>query len=201
MSTLKHKLVLATSSERRISFLRKYCNDLVVIKPDIEEIVMNDPLETIRVNSMNKVQSVYSKSPDYSIIIGIDTVIYHPDYGVFIKPQGRYDAELMLKILSDTIHSVYSGIYIKSKPENIEVFKYSVSKVKFMNLSEDIIEWYLSTNEWVDKAGGYAIQGYAGLFIEWIEGDIYNVIGVPLNTIYKVLRDVFDFDLLKCSDK
>jgi len=160
---------------------------------------MHDPLETIRINARNKVLSVYDKAPDNSIIIGFDTVIHHPDYGVFGKPRNRDEAEFMLRILSDTIHNIYSGIYIINKPDRREVFKYSVSKVKLMNLDEELIQWYLSTNEWIDKAGGYAIQGYASIFIEWIEGDLYNVVGIPINTLFKVLKEVYGIDLTKCS--
>ncbi len=190
-------LVLASTSLRRINLLKKYVSNLVVLKPRADEVLLSDPYKTVYRNSRSKVYSVYDRAPDQSIIIGIDTVVYVSGYGVIGKPGDSRDAYRFLSKYSDRIHVVVSGVYLTDKPSNREYSFYTTSYVKFSKIDERDIKWYLSTNEWRGKAGGYAIQGYAGIFVEWILGDFYNVVGLPLNKLYMVLKNVYRYDLLR----
>jgi len=190
-------IVLASSSERRIELLRRLIPDLVVMKPKAEEVFHDNPYETVYINSRSKALSIYDDAPEKSIVIGIDTVIYSPSIGVIGKPRDISDARRILSSLSNALHMVVSGVYLVDKPFSRDYSFYVTSYVKFSKLLDEDIEWYLSSNEWVDKAGGYGVQGYAGLFVEWILGDYYNIVGVPLNSIWRVLKRIYGYDILK----
>ncbi len=190
-------LVLASSSPRRIELLKKYVENLIIIKPDVEEIKLDDPYKTVYVNSRNKVENVVDKAPKNSIVIGVDTIVYLPGYGVMGKPSDFENVFEYLSRLSDKIHLVISGVYILDKTTGNNHYFHVTSYVKFSKLSREDIEWYISTREPYGKAGGYAIQGYAGVFVEWVIGDFYNVVGLPLNSIWRVLKSVFGFNLIR----
>jgi len=194
----KTRLVLASSSERRIRVLGMFCRDLVVLEPSYEEVLLDDPVETVKANAKGKALSVLDKAPHSSIVIGLDTTVYIPGYGVVGKPADRSDAERILKMLSGRVHEVYTGVYAVSKPEKKEAFTYAATRVKFRELSPEDVEWYLETGEWIGKAGGYAVQGYASVFVEWVEGDFFNVVGIPVTAVYKLLLNSYGFNLLKC---
>lgn len=193
----KKYLVLASSSIRRINLLKKYVDNLIIIKPNVEEVILSNPYETVYINSRRKVENVVDKAPQNSLIMGIDTIVYLPGYGVLGKPRDHVKAREYLSLLSNKIHMVISGVYIIDKSNNRKYHFYVTSYVKFSRLNYEDIEWYLSTNESLDKAGGYAIQGHAGVFIEWVVGDFYNVVGLPLNSIWRVLKDVFKYNLIR----
>ena len=189
-------LVLASSSPRRIELLRRYVDKLVVFKPGAREVVLSDPYETVLVNARNKVYTVYDKAPEKSIILGVDTIVYLPGYGVIGKPESVEKEREILDKCSDHVHMVVSGVYVVDKPLSRDYSFTVTSYVKFSKLSSGDIEWYISTREWIGKAGGYAIQGYAGVFVEWVIGDFYNIVGLPLNSIWRVLKRVYGYDLL-----
>jgi len=195
----KPKLVLASSSERRIGVLGMFCRDLVVLEPSYEEVLLSDPVETVRANAVGKALSVLDRAPERSIVIGLDTAVHVPGYGVLGKPADGSDARRVLQLLSGRAHVVYTGVYAVSKPERRGAFTYVSTRVKFRELSPEAIEWYLDTGEWVGKAGGYAAQGYASVFIEWIEGDFFNVVGMPVAALHELLLDNFGFNLLECQ--
>ena len=196
-TSMVHHLILASSSKRRIELLKRFVKYLIVIPPRYDEVLLNDPIETIYANSRGKTYSVYDDAPGDSVIIGVDTIIHHPRYGVVGKPVDLEDARRILKLLSGNIHSVYTGVFLVDKPRKKEYFFHVVTYVKFYELSEEEIDIYLSTGEPLGKAGGYAIQENAMLFVEWIMGDFYNVIGLPIARLYRVLKSVYGIDLFR----
>jgi len=190
-------LVLASASVRRIKLLKKFVDNLVVVSPNYVEVLLDDPVETVYRNSRGKVYSVLDSVSRDSIVIGVDTVVYHPSFGVIGKPSNLDDAREILRKLNGRIHSVYSGVYIVDKSSDRETFFYVVTHVKFHRLNHDEIEEYVASGEPLGKAGAYAIQERGMLFIEWIMGDFYNVVGLPISRLYRVLKSVYGFDLFR----
>ncbi len=183
------RIILASASERRIELLSRVIKDFKVIASDFDEQKIKfkgSVSEYVMELSKEKAEAV-SKSVDVlrgddNIVIGCDTVV-SIDNVLLGKPKDRQDAFRMIKMLSGKVHNVYTGITIINV--NFDVIKcdYACTKVKFSNLSERDIEKYLCLEEYKDKAGAYGIQGYAGVFVEAIEGCFYNVVGLPLNKL------------------
>lgn len=137
------------------------------------------------------------KQTDF-LIIGADTMVFYQEH-VMGKPKNEEDAVRMLKLLSDEVHEVYTGVCIliltmdgKQKELNFAVS----TKVKVRPLSEEQIADYIATGEPMDKAGAYAIQGRFGIYIKEIIGDYYNVVGFPIAKIYDTLLE-YGIDLKK----
>lgn len=122
-----------------------------------------------------------------AVVIGVDTIVTLDDK-VLGKPKDEADAFKMLKALSGRWHEVYSGITLKESQKGKAVSDYLCTKVKFSDLTDEEIMHYISTGEYSGKAGAYAIQGYAGIFIEEICGCFYNVVGLPLNKLNRMLK-------------
>jgi len=181
-------IILVSKSERRMEILRKYKFKFKVLEPKSKEEFHEDPIKTVENNARNKVMSVLNDELK-GIYIGVDTIIYI-DGEIVGKPKDIEDARRILKKLSGRKHEVISGLYIYDNIRKIEKFKYVKTEVKFKVLSEEELEWYLSTGEPMDAAGGYRIQELGGLFIEEINGDYYNVVGLPVNTLYETLMEL-----------
>lgn len=109
----------------------------------------------------------------------------------------------MLEMLSGRWHVVATGLAAILIPERLQFTEFEETSVKFKTLTDREIEFYLSTGEPFDKAGAYAIQGYAGLFVERIEGCFFNVVGLPIKALYELLKktgvDLLDYVRLKTS--
>ncbi|MET1159654.1 MAG: Maf family protein [Thermoprotei archaeon] len=191
------RIVLASSSKRRIELLRKFVSDLIVIPPSTSEIILNDPIKTVYENSKNKVLSVYDKTPHNSIIIGADTVVYNSEVGVIGKPASLAEARSILEKLRGKTHLVITGVYTLSKPDRRPYFFYEKSLVKFRDFSDEELSLYIASLEPLGKAGGYAIQGLASIFVEEIRGDFFNIVGLPISKLYRVLKRVYGIDLLE----
>ena len=121
------------------------------------------------------------------IIIGADTVVVL-DSQLLGKPESRDDAGIMLSKLSGRWHEVFSGLCLYNCAERRSRSDACVSRVHFRRLSASDIQWYLDTGEYRDKAGAYAIQGYASLFIDCIEGCYFNIVGFPVSTFEALCR-------------
>jgi septum formation protein len=126
------------------------------------------------------------------MIIACDTLVYAN--GEFLgKPRDRDDARRMLKMLSGAEHFVVSGIYVCAGGK--EAVAAARTTVEFDTMSERDIEWYLDSGEPFDKAGAYAIQGKASAYIRGIEGDYFNVVGLPVNLLCRTLKKEFGIDI------
>ncbi|MEM2185117.1 MAG: nucleoside triphosphate pyrophosphatase [Candidatus Methanomethylicia archaeon] len=181
-------IILVSRSERRIELLKRFKFKFKVLYPKYEEEILEDPIKTVKTNAINKVKSVLNQYLK-GAYVGVDTVIY-VDGETIEKPKSLEDARRILMKISGKWHKVISGLYIYDNTKGIEVFKYVETEVKFKDLNEEELEWYLSTNEPMNAAGGYMIQGLGGLFIEEIKGDYYNVVGLPINLLYKTLLEL-----------
>ena len=172
-------LILASGSPRRRELLSLYTADFTVCASDFDEsaVTADTPARLVEKLARGKCLAVAAQHPG-DVVIGCDTVV---DVGgeVFGKPHSVEDAKRMLRALSGATHQVHTGVCI-SDGTRTESFVDSC-KVTFFPLSEEEIAFYASTEEPYDKAGAYAIQGRAALWLDRIEGDYYTIMGLPLS--------------------
>ena len=117
-------------------------------------------------------------------MLAADTVVVAAGL-ILGKPSGREEARQMLALLSGTTHLVHTGVVIRLADE--EVAEVVTTRVRFIDLSESEIDWYVQSGEAEGKAGAYGIQGRASRFVDWIEGSWSNVVGLPVATVYRML--------------
>ena len=146
------------------------------------------PSEFVIATAVNKVEEVNNRldklCEKYDILIGVDTIV-HMNGKIYGKPKDEEEAYNFLKSFSNNCHSVYSGVCLKT-PDKTLVFS-EMTKVYFGDLNDDVIEAYVKSGDPMDKAGGYGIQVKGGSFIEKIDGDYFNVVGLPLYSFCKHL--------------
>ena len=194
------KIILASKSPRRREILENLGLKFDIIVADADESSdIRDPKMLVETLAARKGRAVLEKLGDISedtLIIACDTLVYAD--GEFLgKPRDRADAERMIRKLSGICHSVVSGIYLFFGGR--EVTAAAETKVIFDPLTEGEIEAYLNTSEPYDKAGAYAIQGKAGVYIKGIEGDYFNVVGLPVNLLKNTLKEKFGIDLCELA--
>lgn len=176
-------LILASKSPRRQELLRLITDDFVVKSADVDETLPRDikPAEAVEYLSKIKAKPFANAS---DTVIGADTVV-SVDGMILGKPSSREDAFNMLKRLSGRQHSVFTGVTVIS-PEKEITFSVE-TRVKFFALSEKEINDYIDTGECMDKAGAYGIQGKGALLAEEIQGDYFNVVGLPVSRLKRCL--------------
>ena len=181
-------MIIATRSRARIELLKSIGLEFEAIGLDVEEVLLDDPVETIRINTgrkMDRLIELYGLKD--KVLATFDTVIWI-DGRVIGKPSDRGEAYRILRMLSGRPHEVYTGVRVSTSSKSL--FEYEVSKVYVDSLDDELIEWYLSKGEYIDAAGGYRIQGYAKIFIRGIEGCYFNIVGPPINRFIRMLRMV-----------
>ena len=188
-------IILASKSPRRKELLENIgIKPLIIVSDADENIDESNPEELVKKLSHIKAQAVYDKikadktiglhEDDY--ILGADTIVY-ANGNVLGKPKDKDDARAMIKTLSGSVHSVYTGFTLIDSEGNT-VSKAVETKVYVYDMSDSEIEDYISTDEPYDKAGAYGIQGLFGKYVEKIEGDYNNVVGLPVSAIYNTLH-------------
>ena len=182
------KIILASKSPRRQEILTNLGYDFEVITAETDESSeISEPSKLVMELANRKAYAVADLCCDNnSVIIACDTVVA-TENEILGKPKNKQDARRMLSELSGNIHSVYSGLCL-IKGDKV-LTDYCKTDVYFDKLTEKDIDWYISQNEWSDKAGGYGIQGKASVFIRKIDGDYFNVVGLPVNLLYKMLKE------------
>lgn len=191
------RIVLASGSPRRREIMEKYNIDLIVEKSNVDEnINRGETPEQISMSlSLIKALDVSNRFPK-DIVIGADTIVV-VDGKILGKPKGKEDAYDMLNMLSGRIHEVITGVALIKADMNIKIIDYEKTRVKFRKLTDDMIYRYIGTNEPFDKAGAYAIQGVGQILVENIDGCFFNVVGLPLTKIDKLLSKYFNCYILK----
>ena len=181
------RIILASKSPRRREILQNLGLEFEVITADTnEECDITDGALLAEELSLRKAKAVADGIElDDTVVIGCDTVVVC-DGKILGKPKDRADAEKMLRMLSGKAHSVISGLTLIGGGNIITASE--ETKVFFDELTESEIEEYISTDEPYDKAGAYGIQGLAGKFIGRIEGCYFNVVGLPVNLLYRCLK-------------
>lgn len=186
------RIILASQSPRRKKLLQQLGFSFDVIPSTVDEFsTTKDPVQLVEELAYRKAKDVANRNAD-SLIIGADTIVVK-DKQILGKPKDRMEASKTLNILSNTQHSVYTGVAIVSTDKNLNVLKSSnfsvLTNVYFSKLEQNEIEAYIDTGSPMDKAGSYGIQDdWGAAFVEKIEGDFYNVIGLPLNKLYNELK-------------
>jgi septum formation protein len=192
-------IILASASPRRARILKMTGIPFTVIEPKVEESIVNYNVpEVVKKNAVRKVGKVSDLQKDSNcLIIGADTLVVHEGV-VFGKPLDHNQAFSMLKKLSDNVHTVYTGVAVAYK--NRFESDFSKTYVYMTNFSGTDINKYLKTEEYVDKAGAYGIQGSGSLLVRRIEGCYYNVVGLPLQVISDIFRR-FNFNIMDFLQK
>ena len=182
-------LILASGSPRRRELLERLGIPFSVITADIDETMPEeaDPEEVTLDLSARKAQAVFCTHPDCTVLAA-DTVVYHKGR-ILGKPKDFSDAVGMLRALSGEVHEVYTGGWILSGVQSD--YFCERTRVEFFPLSEEEIFDYVSSMEPFDKAGGYGIQGLGALLVRGIEGDFYNVMGLPIGRVGRILRKMY----------
>ncbi len=195
------KVILASKSPRRKEILESLGVKFDIIVADADESSdIKDPEKLVMTLAARKGRAVIEKLGDETsdkLIIASDTLVYAD--GEFLgKPRDRADAEQMIRKLSGDEHYVVSGIYVYYNGH--EECAAAKTKVIFDEMTDGEISAYLDTDEPYDKAGAYAIQGLASAYIQGIDGDYFNVVGLPVNTLYRTLRESFGIVLTECTE-
>lgn len=182
------KIILASASPRRKELLEKAGLKFKVVDSNFEE--KNDwnlpPHPLAQKLSLEKAKAVYKNYKD-SIVIAADTIVVC-DGKILGKPKDGKEAEKMLKFLSGKSHLIITGFTIISNDLGKPITKSQETRVWMKKISKTQIDSYMKTREPFDKAGAYAIQGKAKKFIEKVEGDLLNAIGLPLNSLMFELK-------------
>lgn len=186
------QLILASASPRRSEILSRITDEFTVVPSKVIEQAEGSPEEQVLTLAEMKARAV---AIDHcGLIIGADTIVVI-DGRILGKPHSRKQGREMLTALSGRAHDVLTGLCVL-RTDDDSLHKWcEKTRVRFRDLSEHEVERYLDTKEYVDKAGGYAIQGYAAALITGIEGDFFNVMGLPLYRLVLLLREA-GLDLL-----
>jgi septum formation protein len=175
-------LILASGSPQRKAILEQLGVEFSVEAPEVDEVVDGDPREVVLENALRKARS---RSGD--TVLGADTAVVLGDL-VFGKPADRAEAAEFLTALNGSTHEVMTGIaVVEAGAERSDV---AVTRVRFRDLRESELDWYLATEEWRDRAGGYAIQGRGAALVDSIEGDYWNVVGLPVPALLRLMPDL-----------
>jgi septum formation protein len=173
------KIILASGSPRRREIFKKLGINFQYVTSNIEEkfdesLSVYEQVVKLATMKAYKVANIY----DEAFIVGADTVVYLENK-IIGKPKDIVDAKNILKFLSGKMHEVITGVAIVNKREKLIERFYEKTAVYFRKLNDALIDWYIDTDEPMDKAGAYGIQGAGSLLIEKIYGDYDNVVGLP----------------------
>ena len=189
------EIILASKSPRRREILENTKVRFSIEESQIDEVIkLNElPKETVMRLAYEKALDVANRNRN-SLVIGADTIVVINDT-ILGKPKDDIEAFSMLKLLSGKTHYVITGFALINLSLDKNIIDCQVSQVTFKELSEQCIKDYLQTKESLDKAGAYGIQGYGGLLVENIQGDYFNIVGLPISKISDCLKDHFDINL------
>jgi septum formation protein len=176
------RLVLASASPQRRAILEQLGIAFTVKPAHVEELEEGQPEFVVLENARRKVEAVPG-----DFVLGCDTEVYM-DGQVLGKAGDEGHAERYLRQLSGRTHQVFSGIALRS-PDG-ERAAVAVTDVTFRQLGDAEIDWYLGTGEWRDRAGAYAIQGRGSALVERIDGDFWNVVGLPVPRLLELAPDL-----------
>jgi len=191
------KLILASSSPRRIEILNNCHIPFITVNHEFDEESVNikNHSKLAMVLAEGKAESISNKKEyNDSFVVGVDTVVSVKGQCLG-KPADRKQAEYFLQLLSGRTHKVITGISVVNKNKNLNITKNCISKVKISKLDDKFIQYFLDNNLWEGYAGGYAIQGFFSQAVEKIQGSYSNIVGLPVNVLFNILKDI-DLKLL-----
>ncbi|HXS00971.1 MAG TPA: Maf family protein [Pyrinomonadaceae bacterium] len=182
---LREKLVLASGSPRRAEILERAGWPYEIIVAGIDETLLPNEEAAAYVQRLarSKAEKVAS-GLDHGLVLGADTTVVVDDQ-ILGQPLDEADARRMLDLLNAKWHEVLTGVALVRVGGETRV-GYETTRVRFAEMSDEEIDWYTGTGEPFGKAGAYGIQGKASLFIEEIEGDYFNIMGLPIRLVYEL---------------
>jgi len=188
-------LILASASPRRAELLRAAGINFIVRAADVDETIHpgESPDDYVLRLSREKALAV---ARDDELTLGADTTVVI-NGEIAGKPVDDEDARRMLRALNGQWHEVLTGVTLARASQVLS--DVASTRVKFAEMSEAEVDWYVATGEPMDKAGAYAIQGHAALFVERIEGSYSNVVGLPVQMVYRLAGEM-GAELLRISD-
>lgn len=180
-------LILASASPRRQELLRNASIEFTIQVANIAEnlIIGERPGDCAERLASEKARAVFNSRPA-DVVLGADTIVV-VDGEILGKPRDETDAERMLQMLSGRKHEVITGVCVIGA--SFQEISSESTIVSMSELCEDDIRKYVASREPMDKAGAYAIQGMASRWIQRIEGDYFNVVGLPVSLVYRLLRE------------
>jgi septum formation protein len=188
MSYEREPLILGSASPRRAEILRSVGWEFTVAAADVDETLLRGEAPAVYVErlALAKARAVAENHPG-RLVLGADTTVVIDDT-ILGKPENAEDARRMLRMLSGRRHLVLTGVALVRAGERAnERVTHQTTEVVFGSLSDTEIDWYVATGEPMDKAGAYAIQGLGAVFIAEIHGDYWNVVGLPINLVYRMM--------------
>src|SRR5215217_4448410 len=191
MSHLREKLVLASSSPRRTEILERagWPHEIIVAGIDETVFANEEPAAYVQRLARSKAEAVANRVQK-GLVLGADTTVVVANQ-ILGQPVDEADAKRMLDLLNAKWHEVLTGVAVVRIGGETRV-AYETTRVRFAEMSEREIDWYIATGEPFGKAGAYGIQGKAALFIEEIQGDYFNIMGLPIRLVYELAADNAD---------
>lgn len=184
---MMEKLWLASGSPRRAEILRAVGWPFEALATDVDEALVRGEgaVSMVERLALEKAEAA-ARGGAQGLVLGADTTVV-VDSEILAKPEDEPDAWRMLRLLSGRWHDVLTGVaLVRAGRDGSRLVAHERTKVRFSELSDEEIEWYVRSREPMDKAGAYAVQGRAALFIEEIRGDYWNVVGLPIQLVYKL---------------
>ena len=187
------KLLLASGSPRRAEILRAVGWPFEAFVTHIDETLLAGERaeDAVKRLALEKAEAAAAAQQQTQLLVlGADTTVV-VDAEILAKPQDDGDARRMLRLLSGRWHDVLTGVaLVRTGSEGLRTVAYERTQVRFGAMSDEEIDWYVKSGESMDKAGAYAVQGRAALFIEEIRGDYWNVVGLPVRLVYKLIKEI-----------
>ncbi len=182
------RLVLASGSPRRAEILRAVGWPFEAVSADVDEALRagESPARYVERLAREKAEAV-ARGRLSGLVLGADTTVVAGGE-ILAKPVDTEDARRMLRRLAGRWHEVLTGVaMVRAEDKRVEV-AHERTRVRFCRMTDEEVDWYVGTGEPADKAGAYAVQGRAALFIEGLEGDYWNVVGLPVRLVYELAR-------------
>ena len=194
------EIILASASPRRRELMANMGLDFRVVVSDADEESVDSSVPPgiyVQELALLKAAAVAKTVIDNkdAVIISADTIVVK-DGKILGKPQDKEDAKRMLRLLSGSSHNVYTGFCVMRLSDAFTVCKDVSTEVVFRELDDEKIDRYIRTDECMDKAGSYGIQGLGAMLVSHIVGDYFNVVGFPVSELADVLEKEFDFKLM-----
>lgn len=182
------EIILASNSPRRKELLSLTGLNFTIKTKEVDEILDKNLSVTKQIENIaySKAKEIAKEYPNH-LVIGADTVVVVNEL-ILGKPKNESDARRMMKLLQNNVHQVITGVALCYNG-NVELL-HEITDVEFYSMTEEEIEKYIAIKDIYDKAGAYAIQGDAALYIKKINGDYYNVMGLPIAKLYKKIQEI-----------
>ena len=190
------RFILASESPRRKELLGMFNIPFDCIPSQTDEVFREheEPDVVVMALALEKALDVASRSPNGSVVLGADTIVYMD--GILGKPADEADAWTMLRRIQGKTHEVYTGFALVRAGTDEKTVEYVRTKVTIRAMEDALIQRYIDSGEVWGKAGAYAIQGKGSVIVESIEGDYFNVVGLPISRVFELLSSRFNLDLL-----